>query len=221
MRAWTIVACGLVMGCSESVARADEKSTCLEASESAQHAKLEGNLRSARASLLVCSREICPAVVRQDCNIWLSEVTASLPTVVVAARSPAGADLSDVRVSVDGEPFTEHPDGKSRAVDPGLRVFKFERAGESQEIRVVVRQGERDRLVEVTFGSPAAKTPEPSPATKPVPVLEPSHSEDNSMGAQRAVGIGLSVAGIAGLGTAAALGLVYNGQVSELSLIHI
>ena len=134
---------------------------------------------------MMCSREVCPTAIRQDFNAWFTEVSTSLPTVVVAAKDSTGADLSDVSVTVDGELLTARPDGKALPVDPGPRVFRFERKGERKDVRVVVRQGEHDRLVEVTFGDASG----PQKALANAPTARSEHDAEapdaHPLGAQR------------------------------------
>jgi len=60
---------------------------------------------------VACSNPACPAVVKRDCDQWLTEMDASLPSVVVAARDATGRDLVDVRVTIDGTVLTQSWDG--------------------------------------------------------------------------------------------------------------
>jgi len=50
--------------------------------DAAQQQRSAGKLRQARASLHICSREVCPAIVKSDCTQWLSEVEASVMVVI-------------------------------------------------------------------------------------------------------------------------------------------
>src|ERR1700685_1640160 len=77
---------------------ADDKQDCIAASEAGPAQKLRGSLRGAREPLLICARDGCPAIVRQDCTQWLTEIIAALPSVVVGARDWQGHDLVDVTV---------------------------------------------------------------------------------------------------------------------------
>src|SRR5580698_9599765 len=88
-------------------ARDDEKQACARASEDAQQLRSEGRPKEARDRLLVCARDTCPGIVRKDCTLWLAEVTAALPSVVVAAKDAQGQDVVSVKVTLDGEPFTD------------------------------------------------------------------------------------------------------------------
>ena len=98
---------------------ADEKLACVRAGEKAQKLRDSGKLMAARAELLTCVREVCPAVVRGDCAGWLGDVEASTPTIVARARDDSGHDLRDVIVSVDGARVASQLDGRPLPVDPG------------------------------------------------------------------------------------------------------
>ena len=134
-----------------------EKLACVRAGEKAQKLRDSGKLIAARAELLTCVREVCPAVVRGDCAGWLGEVEASTPTIVARARDDAGHDLRDVVVSVDGARVASQLDGRPLPVDPGEHVVRFELAGRAPlEERVIIGTGEKNRMLAVTFARPAS-----------------------------------------------------------------
>jgi hypothetical protein len=132
---------------------------CLAASEKGQRARGAGKLREARDLFLVCGGEGCPSVVRRDCAQWQGEVIGMLPSVVFGAKDKSGRDLFDVTVSMDGELLVKKLDGKSIIVDPGPHTFKFEMAGSPPIIeRALVKEGEKTRVIAVSFGEGAATT---------------------------------------------------------------
>jgi len=150
-------------------ASAQDKQACVNASEHAQHLRTDGKLGEARDELIVCAREVCPIPVRKDCAQWLSEVETARPSVVVSARDTTGRDVSEVRVIVDGKVLAQHLDGKAIFVDPGHRAFRYETKGApTVEDDVLVREGEKSRVLRVTFptgghpadGAHATATPE-------------------------------------------------------------
>jgi hypothetical protein len=180
---------------------------CIAASEDAQTKKMNGQLRSAREKLVVCSSEACPKLVKKDCSGWLDEVDRAMPTVVFGVRDGHGTDLTEVRVSMDGAPLVDHLDGKAVAVDPGQHTFAFESSGlPSREDKIVVREGEKNRIVSVTLGAAAQPTQGPQPTSEPqAPVEAP---------ASRAPSVATWIVGGLGLATLAAAGIV--GTVSLL-----
>ena len=136
-------------------ASADEKQTCVAASEKAQQLKNAGKLTEAKEQLAVCSRNECPKIIQTDCTQWMRDVLDAIPTVVLAAKDKKGRDIVDVKVSIDGKVVGESLDGKPIAVDPGVHTFRFETKGApAYEEQMLVRQAEKNRLVTASFGKP-------------------------------------------------------------------
>jgi hypothetical protein len=123
-------------------------------------------LIEARTQLLICAALSCPADVRSDCERKVEEVNAALPTVVFEAKDASGADLSGVKVAMDGQPLVEHLDGTAITVNPGEHRFTFEIAGQPPiEKTIVLNEGEKDRheSVAVSAPKPAEALAEPPP----------------------------------------------------------
>jgi hypothetical protein len=183
-------------------ARGNEREVCASASEAAQQFRIDGKLVSAHEQLLVCVRRTCPAIVRGDCERWLSEVEQALPTVIVGAKDADGHDLVDVRVLVDGVVVKQAIDGKAAAVDPGPHTLRYEHEGSpAVEDRVVIREAEKERLLTVHFTTSGVPATPAAPAsttrlhlerTGPAPVEHTSGS--------RVLGYVLGGAGLASIG---------------------
>jgi hypothetical protein len=179
-------------------AREDEKQVCARASEDAQQLRSEGRPKEARERLLVCARDTCPGIVRKDCTLWLAEVTAALPSVVVAAKDAQGQDVVSVKVTLDGEPFTDKVDGKAIAVNPGVHTFHFEMEGAPPvDDKVVIREGEKNRALLVSFKTPTAAPP-PTPPTPPIEPPPPPPSASHGPPAVTYVFGGLAVVAAGG-----------------------
>ena len=163
---------------STRAALADPKQECAAAYEKTQTLREQGKLIEAREQALSCGVPTCSVYVVKDCTQWLAEIDASMPTVVAAAEDQTGADTLDARLSIDGHAARTRLDGKAIAVNPGEHVFRFEIAGaEPVEVRVLVRQGEKNRRVAASFKkAPPALPPVPPVVPPPVavvPVLPP------------------------------------------------
>lgn len=151
-------ALGLALSSKAPLAAADEKAVCLAASEKGQQLRNAGKLTDARAQFAICARVECPALVRGDCNQWMGEVLQAVPSIVIGAKDLGGNDLVDVQVLLDGKVVTTTLDGKPILVDPGLHAVRYEHAGAAAiEDRIVVNQGVKNRVLQVTFQSGAPK----------------------------------------------------------------
>jgi hypothetical protein len=136
---------------------------CVRAAEDAQSLRSAHRLRAAFKHLLVCSQSNCPTVVRTDCSYWLTEVEKLLPSVTIQAVDKDGHDLTDVSVTMDGEPLVSRLDGLSVPVDPGARAFRFEHVGSTPiEQTVVIREGQKGRPLRIMF-DPRPPPPPPRP----------------------------------------------------------
>jgi hypothetical protein len=156
-------------------AHAADKQTCLEAHTEAQRARRQAHLLAAKAQLLLCSQDRCPRPVAEDCTRWLSEVESEQPTVVFAARDESGRDVAEVLVFVDGAILLERLDGHPVEIDPGEHLVRYHWPnGQSAQDRVVVREGEKDRLIEVARPAVAEKIAAPLAVEAPI-VEPPSH----------------------------------------------
>lgn len=146
---------------------------CLTAPVDGQKLRRAGKLLEARKSFTFCARDACPREVVQACTRWEHELEASVPSVVLGARDDAGRDVT-ARVAIDGG---EPVDLGLRALelDPGEHRFVFTRsAGSPVEQRVVLREGEKNRVVTAIFPAPRADaTPsngaDPGPSPRPAP----------------------------------------------------
>jgi len=148
---------------------------CLNASEKGQKLRTAGKLREARESFVVCGAEGCPALVRHDCSQWNQDLQGILPTVVFGAKDKGGRDLFDVIVTMDGEPFLKKLDGKSVIVDPGKHTFKFESGSLTATETALIKEGEKSRVITVTFeGPPLPPGPTPPTTNTPGPITGPT-----------------------------------------------
>lgn len=194
-------------------AAAVDKKVCASKYTEAQEQRAEGKLRTARDALLVCSQKDCAGFIRKDCGRWLAEVEEALPSIVVAAKDASGADVTDVRVTMDGERIASELGARAIEVDPGEHTFTFERDGRTVEQKVLVREGEKSRRIEVTFEEEA---PEPvaAPATRAA-TPEDAGTEPEGDGPPMAAWI-LGGVGVAGLATFAIMGSSGLSEKSDL-----
>jgi hypothetical protein len=155
----------------------EEKDACFHAVDSGQQLRTSRKLAAAKDQFIVCARPVCPGPVKKDCAQWLAEVEATLPSVVFGAKDPKGGDLLDVSVAVDNSPLLDKLDGSSIPIDPGPHVFHFEWKGHTTvDQQVLIREGEKNRLVTATFpmsSAPGVLATTPTPqatGSRPIPV---------------------------------------------------
>jgi hypothetical protein len=136
------------------------KAECVGQLDRAQSLQTARKLRDARASYVSCSAVTCPELVREDCSKSLVELDAATPSIVFSARTD-GHDVTDARVLLDGEAVASALDGHAVTLDPGAHVVRFERAGAGvSEVRLVAREGEKNRAVSAAFVSSTPLSPE-------------------------------------------------------------
>jgi hypothetical protein len=190
---------------------APTKEQCIDANSQAQKLRRESKLAAARQQLVSCSDPSCPTMVRGDCTTRLDEVQKAQPTLVLDVKSRSGDDLTDVKVTVDGEPFPVTLDGTAVAMDPGPHTLTFEAAGfEPVTKSLVLKEAEKDRRERIVLHRVPKVAPEASttggdagslPDEPPDP--EPSHG----LGTQRLVGVAVGGVGLAGIVVGSVFGL--------------
>jgi len=163
-----LVVYGSLLGFSR-VVHADV-AACVQAHASGQREAKAGRLKAASELYAACvSQDGCPDAIRAECAEFRKDAERSLPTLIFAALDEQGGDLIQVRVYADDQLASETLDGRPIAIDPGQHHFKFELAsGQVLSADVLVREGEKNRIVSVRV--PASKAasapPVPSPAAK-------------------------------------------------------
>ena len=152
-----------------------ESTACIEDYEGVQSLREGGKLRSAREKAIACSRDVCPKVIASECATWLGQLSESMPSVVLAATGPNGEDLTAVNVYFDTELLATELTSLAVPVDPGKYSVRFEsKEHGSREAGVVIREGEKNRKISVSFEAKKDETPPPPKVEleleRPVPV---------------------------------------------------
>jgi hypothetical protein len=209
---------GLAIAAPSATSRAAEptKAECLDASEAWLAQRKAGKLREARGKLLVCAAESCPKDVREECAQHVAEISAAIPTVVFEVKDASGQDVSAVKVTIDGAPLVDRLDGTAIPLDPGDHRFTFVAEGlPPAEKTLAVHEGEKGRLerIDLTARAEALGHPAAPPAVPPATTAdEPSGTPG---GAQRAIGLVVGGAGVAGIAVGAIFGAVAQSKWSQ------
>ncbi len=183
------------------------KDECVDANARAQELRLDGRLRAASVEFGRCAGASCPAIVRDDCSSRLDEVDKALPSVVFGAKDAAGADLSEVRVWVDGELLLGSLDGKALTVDPGAHSFTFEAEGRPPiTMRLLILEGEKGRHQRVIMGQARVSAPRRAAQLQVESPLRVSG---------KTIGLSLAGAGIVGLATGTVFGVLASSALTD------
>ncbi|MDX2023114.1 MAG: hypothetical protein SF187_22960 [Deltaproteobacteria bacterium] len=136
----------------------DKARGCIENYETAQVARKQRQLDQARAAAIACAAPECPTALARECAGWIGEIEQTQPSVVIVAVS-AGHEVTDVHVWIDDKLVTQQLNGNAIAVDPGRRRFVFERGTQKRQVELVIREGEKNRKLEVDLGAGVRRMP--------------------------------------------------------------
>ena len=196
------------------------KHECVVANTAGQDLRQAGKLRAAHTQFSLCVSSSCPGPVRKDCADQLDAVDHGTPTLIIGAKDSSGADLSAVRVSIDGELLVVSLDGTAIAVDPGKHTLTFEGTGEKKELELVILEGQKGRQVAVVMkGDVVAPAVAPVLVAKAPTPLPPPDATASPSPTRRTWGIVTAGAGAAGVVAGSALGIAalvtYNHAKSQ------
>lgn len=167
---------------------------CVAAADEGQKLRDDGKLNAAREKFIVCAAKACPGVVSKQCSQWLVETEKDMPTMTFRALDEQGKETLDVKVLVDGGKVSDTIDAHALALDPGEHKVRFERAdGRAIEEKILLRPGEKNRLIELSFQVKAA--PPETPKTTPPPPTTPEGDRSFHVPLLGWVGLGVGVAG--------------------------
>jgi hypothetical protein len=184
---------------------------CLAANESAIKLHADHKLIQARDQSLVCAAPSCPARVSEVCQARAMNLTATIPTIVFEVTDPSGNVVTEVDVTMDGQPFAARLDGRALTVDPGDHLFRFAMPGEAKvERHVVISEGDRIRHEKVQLGS-APVAPLVAPAA---PTAQSRRS--TGLGTRGVVGLTVGGVGAVGLGVGTVFGVMAMSAWSDV-----
>ena len=197
----------------EGLARAADPTNadCLAASEASLKSGNEHKLRAERSQLLVCAAPNCPADIRKECSRRVDEVNAQIPTIIFAAKDASGADISAVKVTMDGEVLAERLEGTALSIDPGEHTFTFEMAGQPPVFKkLLIQEAQKDRREIISLGAATTTPgPGPQPTTGQPPSAPPPPPDDGGgMGTQKILALVAGGIGVVGIGVGTAFGVM-------------
>jgi hypothetical protein len=184
---------------------------CVAAADEGQKLRDDGKLNAAREKFISCAAKACPGVVSKQCSQWLVEIEHDMPTLTFRALDEQGKETVEVKVIVDGGTVSQTIDAHALALDPGEHQVRYERAdGRVVEEKVMLRPGEKNRLIELSFQvkTPVVETPKVVAPPKPPP-------EDHGFHVPLLGWVGLGV-GVAGGVMTAAFAMSANSDENRL-----
>ena len=168
---------------------------CVAAADEGQKLRDESKLNAAREKFIMCAAKACPSVVSKQCSQWLMETEKDMPTMTFRALDDQGKETVEVKVMVDGAKVSDTIDAHALALDPGEHKVRYERAdGRAVEEKILLRPGEKNRLIELTF---QVKVAPPVETPKPLPPPPPPQDHAFRIPLLGWVGIGVGAVGIA------------------------
>lgn len=201
-RTIAILASGALIAATSSARAEDSCSAAYEAADLLVHHTTGASLVEARDTLRICAGPSCKEWMVRDCTTWLSEVEARMPSVVLAATDPSGRDLVDVTVSSDGTLLASSLSGNALEMNPGRHRFTFLLPdGRRAEQEIVLREGEKRRLLTVKFDTPASSAKAEAPTVASGGTID-SRTSPHSL---RTAGLVTGGVGLAALG----LGVIF------------
>lgn len=150
---------GICLGAIDAGAQAPSKDQCLDAYERAQLSHKQGKLGAARDDYRICGHEKCPKLVQKDCTAAAQALEKDIPSIVPKAR---GAELSELSVTVDGQPLPQAAGDGSYELDPGAHVLEL-RSSDGRIVSKSFTLSAGQRSIEVIGELPA-----PAPTVTPV-----------------------------------------------------
>jgi hypothetical protein len=146
-------------------------SPCSAANQKSIKFRANHKLRQARDQAMVCAATTCSAPIRTSCKKRAAALSTAIPTIVFMAKDNAGHDLTDVKVTMDGEALADRLDGTALSVDPGQHTFTFQIEGQSpSDQSFLIVEGQKDRREPITL---TVVPPPPPVAEVAAPPVEP------------------------------------------------
>jgi hypothetical protein len=186
---------------------------CAAAFEAGQARRQRGQLSVALRELETCAVATCPAAVANECTAWYEKVQAAMPSIQVAATDPQGVDTLAVRVLAGERVLAERLDTRAILLDPGEHRLRFELSGaQAVERTVVLREGEKQRRIEVRFVA------QPTPELTPLPPADEGNEVERGPHPLAYAGVGIAAAGLVVGAVAGGIALQRARQLDERCL---
>lgn len=188
-------ASGVAQPAATHEAATEFKLACSRSFEQSQRLRNGSQYIAASEEAAKCANPKCGEALVDECSKIYDQLQTATPSVVFAARDEAGAELTQVAVSIDGHPSRNTLDGTPVKVDPGNHQFAFASDGyQPAEQATLIRAGEQFRPISALLRRIADKSSAP-------PLAPPASDPQSSPGIPTASYV-LGAVSVVGLGTA-------------------
>ena len=199
---------------------AADATACTQAHATGQREQKAGHLKAASEQFMACgSDDSCPEPVRNDCMSRYADVQKLIPSVIFSLTDASGKDVSQVQVYANDQLVASGLDGRAVALEPGKYVFRFVLpSGEEVSSEVVLREGEKNRVVNAALAGSDVAGGTTAPAT---PLGTTDSAPTASTGASLPVGFwvasGITVVALASFTTFAVIGRKKHESLADCS----
>lgn len=141
----------------------------------AHAAEAAGRAAEAIEAYRACAEQTGCGWLAVKCEAKIKALQTKLPTIVLVVNDDSGQPLADVEVKVDGVVRTSKLTGVGLPIEPGLHELSFSTSGGVFATeKVMVVEGQHDRLVTVTMHSQGGKGAAKASAPSAVAVAPPA-----------------------------------------------
>jgi hypothetical protein len=188
-------------------------SDCLAANENAGKLQTDKKLRQAREQAAICAAETCPTELHTACRQHVADLNHAIPTIVLQARDASGAYLTEVNVTMDGQPLVTRLEGTAISVDPGQHTFRFETDGHVPLDRtLLLNEGQKDRIESIVFSGGPIPAPKPDDGTL---TGGDTRSRGSAWSAQKYIALAAAGVGVIGVALGTAFGFLSLSKKSD------
>jgi hypothetical protein len=165
MRTHLLLPCILPLALVTIVSRAawaQSSEVCSVAYARGQEERLAGRLFNARTAFQRCASAACSAALASDCDRWVKEVEADLPTIRVTVRTEQGRAARDLKVFIDGNVVPLTALSAPIVLEAGPHELRFEAPGyDPVRLEKALRPSDREAEVAVILRPPQVSAPAP------------------------------------------------------------
>ena len=178
-------ACGSILLFSPKLAARNSVATndsriCLAEYRHAQLLEKAEHLRAAQEEYLKCTDNSCSSSLQRICGIRHTQLNGEIPSFVPVVTDATGKNYVLVEVKADDELLGSRLDGSALNLDPGKHTITFSTDdGVIATKSLIMIQGQRNRIVEVSYPLTSKAGLVVTAAASPAPAIVGADSLEN------------------------------------------